>query len=50
MKREMTEFRERFHIGNERKGKHKGDLTLPSWKFSRMVQLIGCILGTWVVG
>lgn len=23
----MAEFRERFHIGNERKGKHKRDLT-----------------------
>lgn len=28
MKKEMAEFRERFHIGNERNGKHKGDLTL----------------------
>ena len=35
----MAEFREGFHIGNERKRKHKRDLTLPAWKFARMVQL-----------
>lgn len=50
MKREMAEFRDRFRIGNERKGKHKGDLTLSSWKFARMVQLTGCIHGKRVGG
>lgn len=37
MKKEMAEFRERFHIGNERKGRYKGDLTLFAWKFARMI-------------
>lgn len=46
----MAEFRERFRIGNERKGKHKGDLTLSSWEFARMVQLTGCIHGKRVGG
>lgn len=33
MKKEIAEFRERFHLGSERNGKHKGDLTLCAWRF-----------------
>lgn len=40
MKKEMAELRERFHIGNERNGKLKGDLTLSPWKFARRLQLL----------
>lgn len=40
MKKETAELRERFHIGNERNGKLKGDLTLSAWKFARRLQLL----------
>lgn len=34
MKKEMADFREGFHTGSERKGKHKGDLAWSVWGFT----------------
>lgn len=44
---EMAEFRGRFHIGNERKGKHKGDLTLSAWRSAGVVPMA---IDTWCSG